>query len=99
MAKLPQGPRVEIPLSYSINNENLEKQIFSIQPLKMFEQPPLETWTIIYPEKESYIYGKFRETLKESFLTFNWPTKDPNSIAVPQNENYEDMAETWTKWE
>ena len=32
----------------------------------MFEQPPLETWAIIYPENEFYIFTKFKETLKES---------------------------------
>lgn len=83
MAKLPQGPRVEIPLSKSIACNELEKQILSVQPLKMFEQPPLETWSIFYPENEKYLFQKFRETLKESFLTFNWPTKDPQIIAVP----------------
>ena len=28
----------------------------SVQPLKMFEQPPLETWAIFYPENEKYLF-------------------------------------------
>jgi hypothetical protein len=54
-------------LTKSINNDELEKHIFSIQPLKMFEQPPFETWTIMHPENEQYLVNKFRDTIKESF--------------------------------
>lgn len=65
----------------------------------MFEQPPLENWCIVYPEKEHYIYTKFRDTLKESFQTFNWPNKEPFVIAVPAGDNTDDPLTVWKTWE
>lgn len=38
MAKLPHGPRIEIPMG----SEDLERQFFSQNTIKMFEMPPLE---------------------------------------------------------
>lgn len=60
----------------------------------------METWAIFYPENEKYLFQKFRETLKESFLTFNWPTKDPHIISVPfagnnENDDIEDPELVW----
>ena len=42
MAKLPHGPRVEIPMG----SDDLERLVFSQNLIKMYEQPPLESWVI-----------------------------------------------------
>lgn len=54
-----------------------------MQPLKFFEAPPLETWSIIYCESDESLAQKFLLTLTESLCTFNYHHKPPTMVKVP----------------
>lgn len=79
MAKLPQGPRVEVPTS---RIDELEKKMFSTQPLRMFEAPPLETWVLFCLEYEESLAGRFINAMNESLTTFNYHAKDIKVVKV-----------------
>ena len=84
MAKLPHGPRIEIPLSKSVQSNELEQQVMASNPLRFYEAPPLTDWAIFYPESEQYLFNRFHEVVRESFETFNWPAKE--AIIVPYTD-------------
>lgn len=66
MAKLPHGPRVE----FTMDGEEHEKAIFGQTTIKMFEQPPLETWAIFALQADEKLVRIFANTLGDSVSTF-----------------------------
>ncbi|CDW86755.1 macronuclear development protein 1 [Stylonychia lemnae] len=83
MAKLPQGPRVEISTK---NVEEFERKIFQQLPIKMFEAPPLEQWALFYHEEDESLGNKLVHTLNESLTTFNYHAKPIQIIKVKGNK-------------
>ena len=78
MAKLAHGPRIEIPMA----SEDLERQIFSQNTIKMFEMPPLENWMIFALDQDKNLVQNFIRTLKDSVTTFNIFTREPKVVLI-----------------
>jgi vacuolar-type H+-ATPase subunit F/Vma7 len=88
MAKLPHGPRVE----FTMDGEDHEKAIFAQPTIKMFEQPPLETWAIFGLQVDEKLVRSFCETLKDSVNTFGLFSKEPKVVLI-KSKSYAEWDE------
>nr|AEX87961.1 Otiwi11 [Sterkiella histriomuscorum] len=94
MAKLPQGPRIEIPIK---NVEELEKKIFQQHPIKMFEAPPLEEWYLFYEDQDESLALRFIQNMNDTLTAFNYHAKPFIQIKVPtlNSNNTLSQYEIW----